>query len=315
MKADSAAVETARLNLAYTVIRAPISGRTGSLLVRQGNLVRANAATPLVVINQIRPILVRFSVPGARAAAGAALRRRAARSEVPGRPGGGRFGERRRRARSPSSTTPWTPRRAPCSSRRASPTRTRRSGRASTCARGSASTCEPNGAPDPRHGAGQPSRTAASSSWWTTRSRAQRRPVRDRPHRSTTRSWSTSGLQPGERVVTDGQSRLFEGARVLIKGAARGDRRPPPRRREATRERLRALHPPAGDDHAGHGRPSSSSAWSSYRLLPVNDLPTVDFPTHLGGGLASRARTRRPWRPRWRPRWSGSSPPSRASQT
>src|SRR6266849_5903176 len=44
-------------------VRAPIAGRTGRLLVREGNLVRANAADPLVVINQIRPILVRFAVP------------------------------------------------------------------------------------------------------------------------------------------------------------------------------------------------------------------------------------------------------------
>ncbi len=64
VKADSAAVETARLNLSYTTIRAPITGRTGSLLVRAGNLVRANATTPLVIINQIHPILVRFSIPG-----------------------------------------------------------------------------------------------------------------------------------------------------------------------------------------------------------------------------------------------------------
>jgi multidrug efflux system membrane fusion protein len=62
-KADSAAVETARLNLSYTVIPAPISGRTGSVLVRQGNLVKANAS-PLVVINQIHPILVRFPIQG-----------------------------------------------------------------------------------------------------------------------------------------------------------------------------------------------------------------------------------------------------------
>ena len=61
LQADSAAVESARLNLAYTVIRAPIEGRTGSLLVRRGNLVKANA-DPLVVINQIHPILVRFPV-------------------------------------------------------------------------------------------------------------------------------------------------------------------------------------------------------------------------------------------------------------
>lgn len=63
VKADSAAVETARLNLAYTVIRAPISGRTGAILVRQGNLVKTSAS-PLVVINQIRPILVRFPIQG-----------------------------------------------------------------------------------------------------------------------------------------------------------------------------------------------------------------------------------------------------------
>jgi multidrug efflux system membrane fusion protein len=59
--ADSAAVDNAKLNLGYTTIRAPISGRTGRLLVRQGNLVRPNAE-PLVVINQLRPILVRFRV-------------------------------------------------------------------------------------------------------------------------------------------------------------------------------------------------------------------------------------------------------------
>jgi multidrug efflux system membrane fusion protein len=58
-----AAVDEARLNLQYSTIRAPITGRTGSLLLREGNLVRANSAQPLVTINQIRPILVRFAVP------------------------------------------------------------------------------------------------------------------------------------------------------------------------------------------------------------------------------------------------------------
>ena len=61
VEADRASVETARLNLGYTTIRAPIAGRTGSLLVRQGNLVKPNA-DPLVVINQLRPILVRFPI-------------------------------------------------------------------------------------------------------------------------------------------------------------------------------------------------------------------------------------------------------------
>ena len=43
---------------------APISGRTGALDVHQGDLVRANDTTPLVVINQVAPIYVTFSVPG-----------------------------------------------------------------------------------------------------------------------------------------------------------------------------------------------------------------------------------------------------------
>jgi multidrug efflux system membrane fusion protein len=60
---DVAAIRTAEFNLANTVIRAPISGRTGSLLVRRGNYVQADASLPLVVINQTDPILVRFNVP------------------------------------------------------------------------------------------------------------------------------------------------------------------------------------------------------------------------------------------------------------
>jgi multidrug efflux system membrane fusion protein len=60
--ADRANVQKAALDVANTTIRAPISGRTGSLLVRQGNLVKANSTPPLVVINQIQPILVRFAV-------------------------------------------------------------------------------------------------------------------------------------------------------------------------------------------------------------------------------------------------------------
>ena len=63
--ASTAELAEARLNLQYATIRAPIAGRTGSLRVREGNLVRASEATPLVTINQIRPILVRFAVPAA----------------------------------------------------------------------------------------------------------------------------------------------------------------------------------------------------------------------------------------------------------
>src|SRR2546423_9481979 len=63
LRADSAAVANAALNLDWATIRAPIAGRTGRLLVREGNLVRAQNPDPLVVINQIHPILGRFAVP------------------------------------------------------------------------------------------------------------------------------------------------------------------------------------------------------------------------------------------------------------
>jgi multidrug efflux system membrane fusion protein len=61
VEADRAAVRAATVNLGFATIRAPISGRTGSLLVRQGNNV-SPGGTPLVVINQISPVLVRFPI-------------------------------------------------------------------------------------------------------------------------------------------------------------------------------------------------------------------------------------------------------------
>lgn len=64
--ADKASISNATLNLGYCTIRAPISGRTGNLLVNQGNLIKANESTPLVVIHQIKPIYVAFSLPEAQ---------------------------------------------------------------------------------------------------------------------------------------------------------------------------------------------------------------------------------------------------------
>jgi multidrug efflux system membrane fusion protein len=62
LAADQAAVSRARLDLTYCEIRSPIAGRTGNLLVQPGNLVKANDI-PLVVIHQVAPIFVNFSVP------------------------------------------------------------------------------------------------------------------------------------------------------------------------------------------------------------------------------------------------------------
>jgi multidrug efflux system membrane fusion protein len=62
VQADQAAVAVAKLQLGYCTILAPIAGRTGSLLVHPGNLVKSND-TSLVIIKQIHPIYVTFSVP------------------------------------------------------------------------------------------------------------------------------------------------------------------------------------------------------------------------------------------------------------
>jgi membrane fusion protein, multidrug efflux system len=61
VEADRAVLRSATVSLGYATIRAPITGRTGSLLVRRGNIVTP-AGGPLVVINQLRPVLVRFPV-------------------------------------------------------------------------------------------------------------------------------------------------------------------------------------------------------------------------------------------------------------
>jgi membrane fusion protein, multidrug efflux system len=64
VRADDAAVENAKLQLAYTQIRSPIDGRTGSVLIHKGNVVKANdVGNPLVVISGVHPIYVVFSVP------------------------------------------------------------------------------------------------------------------------------------------------------------------------------------------------------------------------------------------------------------
>jgi len=61
--ADSAAVDNAKVQLSYCYIFSPVNGRTGTLLVNEGNLVRTNDATPMVIINQVNPIYVTFSLP------------------------------------------------------------------------------------------------------------------------------------------------------------------------------------------------------------------------------------------------------------
>lgn len=63
VNADKAAVENAQLQLKYCYIYSPLTGRTGSLISYEGNVIKANADSSMVVINQIQPVYVTFSVP------------------------------------------------------------------------------------------------------------------------------------------------------------------------------------------------------------------------------------------------------------
>ncbi len=61
--ADRASIENAKVQTQYATITAQLSGRTGALMAHPGSLVRANDTTPLVVINQVTPVSVTFSIP------------------------------------------------------------------------------------------------------------------------------------------------------------------------------------------------------------------------------------------------------------
>jgi multidrug efflux system membrane fusion protein len=63
VQADEKSVESARLQVSYCYIHAPLTGRTGNLLADRGNLIKADADKAMLVINQVQPIYVSFSVP------------------------------------------------------------------------------------------------------------------------------------------------------------------------------------------------------------------------------------------------------------
>jgi len=62
VKSDEAAIESAKVQLAYCHITSPISGRVGLRLVDAGNIVHASDTTALVVITELQPIAVIFNV-------------------------------------------------------------------------------------------------------------------------------------------------------------------------------------------------------------------------------------------------------------
>lgn len=215
--ADQANVQKAALDVANCTIRAPISGRTGSLLVRQGNLVKANSEPPLVVINQIQPILVRFSVPQSQFPdiqryyrSGNALQVRATASEGTGIPLDGTLAFVDNNVDSTSGTVLLK-------ARFTNPEGTMWPGQYMKVAL--QLYVDPNALtlPAPAVLTGQQGTYVYTVDSTST---ARQRPVQVARTVDSV-AVIASGLSDGERVVIDGQSRLIPGSKVVIKGVLR----------------------------------------------------------------------------------------------
>jgi multidrug efflux system membrane fusion protein len=63
LRAGQAAIDVAKLNLGYTEIRSPIDGKVGNLLVHPGNMIKANDTQAMIVITEVDPVHVAFAVP------------------------------------------------------------------------------------------------------------------------------------------------------------------------------------------------------------------------------------------------------------
>jgi multidrug efflux system membrane fusion protein len=214
VKGDEAALETARLNVAYCTIASPISGRTGGLLVHPGNLVKANDDRALVVINQVEPIYVTFAVPEA---ALADVKKRAGSgtlkvSALPNSPGAAPSeGDLTFIDNAVDPTTGTINLKATFPNRERALWPGQFTNVSLVLATDGAATVVPNTAVQP----GQ----AGSIAWVIKADESvEARPV---VVRRVWKQWSVieKGLEPGEKVVTDGQLRLAPGVKVTIKKA------------------------------------------------------------------------------------------------
>ena len=254
------------MQLQYATIRAPIAGRTGALMVNAGNLVRANDQTPLVTINQVTPIYVSFAFPEATVVGLAALHG----------PGG-------------------APRRGGSGQRRGSAAPIGRITFVDNAVDQTTGTIKIKGTFPNEDRSLWPGQFVNVVVRLTTESAAivvptiavQTGPdgtyvflVKDdktvelRPvtvaRAAGTETVIKEGLAAGDIVVTDGHLRLVPGSRVSMRGAER---------REGGIMNFADLF---------IKRPITTTlimlgigvfGVMSYRLLPVSDLPTVDFPT------------------------------------
>ena len=288
VEADKAAVDNAKVQLSYCYIYSPVSGRVGSFLVNEGNLVRVNDGAPLVVINQISPIIVTFAVPEQNLAD---LKRHMASGKLlidasfpsdEGRPEQGRLG---------LSITPSIVPPERSNSRRVFSNEERRLWPGQFVNVGIDSD-DPRRTPSSFHRKsiqvgpeGQQvfvvEETNGSKSRPVTVGQTQRGRIGDhqrprgrrngRARRAISpRSWRARGNQgPGEERTTAAKG---EGSKGRAKSKTKA------RRTRCVMNISGSLHTSAGHDHAGDARDLIFGVLG-YKSLPVSDLPTVDFPT------------------------------------
>ncbi len=219
--ADRAAIENAEVQLTYATIAAPISGRTGKLMVHAGNLVRATDAMPLVVINQVAPIYVSFGIPEGdlpefkRRMAGQALQIEARPPNDGGPPSRGRvtFIDN---AVDPTTGTIQVRGTFPNEDRRLWPGQfvnvTVMLG-TETNAVVIPSSAAQNGQQGPYVFVAKPDKSVELRSIQVVRTAGAETIVK-------------SGVTPGETVVTDGQLRLVPGSRIAIRGDGVAEKTP-----------------------------------------------------------------------------------------
>ncbi len=223
IKLDQAMIDNARAILSYTDVVAPIAGRTGIRQVDQGNIVKAADPTGIVILTQLRPISVFFSLPQQNLPD---LTKGMAEGSASGRRLDAGRQERARQGQGDGD---------------------RQSGRSDHRhgeAQGGISQCQPAALARPvrqcagadRHAAqrgGGADRRRPARAQRRLRLRAQGRQHRHRAAVSLTqqddvRAVVASGLQAGERVVTTGFARLTEGTQVTVSSAEDAGQITPP---------------------------------------------------------------------------------------
>jgi len=279
IKADQALIDAAKVQLSFTRLTSPIDGVAGIRQIDVGNIISPSSTNGLVVVTQIDPISLIFTLPGDGSAANSAS---AANDQGPAR--GPRLQPGRLRpcsikAYSALSTTRSCRPRARSSSRRTLPTNRAGSGLANSSTRGCSSTQGTTASPS-RHRlcSGSEWRLPSTSSILTAPSRAGR----SRSHRSSKRPGASliSGLKANEQVVVDGQYKLQPGTRVtMLHGAAAQE--------AIAQSALQAAHP-MNISAPFIRRPIATALLMvgllvgglvSYPLLPVAALPNVNYPT------------------------------------